>query len=213
VARQIHDVTRPIFNQMPVWPGDPPVIIERVSGEPGDDAAISSLKLSTHTGTHVDAPAHFIPAGETVDRLHLDLLLGPAWVVYLEAPAPISAAALEAASIPEGVERLLIRTQNSEPTGLERPGFDEDFVALTRDAAMWVASRGFRLVGIDGPGIGLYGQESTPVHQILLGAGVIPLEGLNLAEIEPGAYDLVCLPLRIEDGDGAPARVLLIRDP
>ncbi len=207
MARQILDVTRPISNHLPVWPGDPPVVIERVAGNP----AVSRISMSSHVGTHIDPPAHFLPGGLTVDRLPLDLLIGPAWVAHLPGPGPITPAALTAAAIPAGVTRLLIRTRNSGAP--DASVFDEDFVALAPDAARWAVARGVRLVGIDGPGIGPFAEEaSTAVHLALLEAGVIPLEGLNLAGVAPGACELICLPLALAGGDGAPTRVLLTRD-
>lgn len=212
MARQILDVTRPISGRMAVWPGDPPVVIDHHSGGAEDYPAFSRISFSSHVGTHVDPPAHYLPGGRTVDQLPLDLLLGPAWLVYLPEPGPITAAMLKAANMPAGVKRLLIRTRNSDQPDTAKSAFDEKFVALSMDAAEWVAARGIQLVGIDGPGIGPFGEESTPVHLALLAVGVIPLEGLNLSGVEPGAYELICLPLLIEQGDGAPARVLLIRD-
>jgi arylformamidase len=207
MARQILDVTRPISNHLPVWPGDPPVVIERIA----DNPAVSRISMSSHAGTHIDPPAHFFPDGITVDQLPLDLLVGPAWLVRFSGPGPITATMLESADIPAGVTRLLICTRNSD--GPVITAFDEQFVALAPDAAQWVIARGVRLVGIDGPGIGPYAEDvSTAVHLSLLEAGVIPLEGLNLAGVTPGAYELMCLPLALADGDGAPARVLLQRD-
>ena len=205
--RQILDVTRPISNHMPVWPGDPPVVIERIADSP----AVSRISMSSHAGTHIDPPAHFFPGRLTVDRLPLDLLLGAAWLAHLPGPGPITSQMLADANIPMGVTRLLIRTRNSA-----RPAtaaFDEHFAALTADAARWVIAHDVRLVGIDGPGIGPCSEDlSTAVHLALLEAGVIPLEGLNLAGVTPGAYELICLPLALAGGDGAPARVLLVRD-
>ena len=206
MARQILDVTRPVSNQMPVWPGDPPVVIERVVGIP----AVSRISMSSHAGTHIDPPAHFFPDGLTVERLPFDLLLGAAWLAHLPGPGPITSKMLEDANVPAGVTRLLLRTRNSD-----RPvtaAFDEHFAALAPDAAQWVVARDVRLVGIDGPGIGPYAEEaSTAVHLALLEAGVIPLEGLNLVGVMPGAYELICLPLALAGGDGAPARVVLVR--
>jgi arylformamidase len=197
---------------MPVWPGDPPVSIERVADGAGGYPAVSRLSLSSHTGTHVDPPAHFLPGGATVDQLSSELLVGSAWVVHVMTLGPITATMLEAADMPPGVERLLVRTSNSERADRESPAFDPGFAALSADAAKWVAAHGIRLIGIDGPSIGPFGEESMAVHLVLLSAGILPIEGLNLAGVAPGPYELICLPLLIEGGDGAPARVLLIRD-
>jgi arylformamidase len=188
------------------------VVIDHHPGAATSDPAFSRISFSSHVGTHVDPPAHYLAGGRTADQLPLDLLLGPAWLIYLPEPGPITAAMLQAAKIPAGVRRLLVRTRNSDRPDAAQPAFDEDFVALSTDAAEWVTARDIRLVGIDGPGIGPFGEESTPVHLALLAEGVIALEGLNLAGVTPGAYELICLPLLIEGGDGAPARVLLIRN-
>ncbi len=191
---------------MPVWPGDPPVSVTRAwDGLP----AVSQLALGTHTGTHVDPPAHFIAGAATADRLPLDVLIGPAWVAQIPQAGPITAAALEAAAIPPDAERLLLRTPNSDtPSEV----FDPAYTALTADAADWLLARGVRLVGIDAPSIELFGAAGEPVHHKLLAAGVVVVEGLALAGVAPGAYMLICLPLRIADGDGAPARAVLVRE-
>jgi arylformamidase len=200
----IYDISLPLSDQLPVWPGDPPVTLARV----GDPAGpwVSRLGLGSHAGTHVDAPAHFIPGGATVDRLPLEVLIGPAWVVHLPGPGPLAAADLAAAGIPAGVARLLLRTRNSD----SRSEFAPDIVALAPDASDWLLARGVRLMGIDAPSFEPCESPGEPVHRALLSAGVVILEGLALAGIVPGAYQLVCLPLRLAGGDGAPARAILI---
>lgn len=189
---------------MPVWPGDPPVTIIRAEGLP----AVSQLSLGTHTGTHVDPPAHFLAGATTIDRLPLAALIGPAWVAHIARTGAITAEALAAATIPPGTERLLLRTPNSDTTGTV---FDPGYVALTDDAAEWLLARGVRLIGIDGPSIEPFNAPDAPAHHRLLGAGVVIVEGLALGGIAPGPYELICLPLRIADGDGAPARAVLRR--
>jgi arylformamidase len=207
----VFDVSLPVSEEMPVWPGDPPVRVARL-GEPGAIPAVSHLSFGSHTGTHVDAPAHFLPEGATIDRLPLDLWLGPAWVAALPGPEPVTAQLLAAAGIPLGTTRLLLCTDNSLQASM-RTVFDEDFVGLTEDAAGWLLASGIRLIGIDGPSIETYHTLDHPVHHRLLGAGVVIVEGLALAEIVPGPYQLCCLPLRIRGGDGAPARALLLSEP
>jgi arylformamidase len=193
----IIDISLPIGPDTPVWPGDPPVLVEPVTRvAAGDPADVSRLVLGTHTGTHVDPPAHFLPGTATVDALPLDVLVGPA--VVAEFPAgPIDRAALELATPPsEGSPRLLLKTGG-------------DAGSLTPDGAAWLVERGVRLVGADTLSI----EPATadyPVHRILLGAGVVIVEGLDLTAVTPGSYQLVCLPLRIVDGDGAPARAVLM---
>jgi len=192
----IIDISMPIGPETPVWPGDPAVLVEPVSRvEDGDTAGVSRLALGTHTGTHVDPPAHFLPGGATVDALPLDVLVGPSVVADFSA-APIDGRALAALELPENSTRLLLKTAGTEG-------------ALTPDGARWLVERGVRLVGADTLSI----EPATtdyPVHRILLGAGTVIVEGLDLTAVSAGAYQLVCLPLRVVGGDGAPARAVLI---
>jgi arylformamidase len=213
----IIDISRPIGPDTPVWPGDPPVVVEPVARvAAGDPADVSRLALGTHTGTHVDPPAHFLPGGATVDALPLDVLVGPSVVADFSAsPGPIDARRLDSLDLPAGTTRLLLRTALGEGPGPGMVG------ALTVDGAGWLVERGVRLVGADtlsiepatdGPGVrGCPPDEQYPVHHILLGAGVVIVEGLDLSAAAAGPYQLVCLPLRITGGDGAPARAVLIR--
>ncbi len=192
----ILDISRPLSQATPVWPGDPPVIVEPVARVEDGDPAVSRLALGTHTGTHVDPPAHFLPGTATVDALPLDVLMGPAVVAHFDS-APIDGAALESMAFPEDAARVLLKT-------------GADAGAVTPDGARWLVERGVRLVGADTLSIEPETEE-YPVHRILLGAGVVIVEGLDLAAVAPGSYELVCLPLRIVGGDGAPARAVLIR--
>ena len=192
----IIDISRPIGPDTPVWPGDPPVLIEPVARiEAGDPADVSRLVLGTHTGTHVDPPAHFLPGTGTVDVLPLDVLIGPAVVAHFPG-GPIDRAALESLSLPEGSTRLLLRTGG-------------DTGALTPDGARYLVERGVQLVGADTLSLEPDSRD-YPVHRILLGVNVVIVEGLDLSAVAPGSYQLVCLPLRIVGGDGAPARAVLI---
>lgn len=196
LAEMIIDISLPIGPDTPVWPGDPPVLVEPVARiEAGDPADVSRLVLGTHTGTHVDPPAHFVPGTATVDALPLDVLVGPAVVAPFPV-GPIDPVALESRSLPEGTTRVLLQTAG-------------DAGALTPDGARWLVERGVRLVGADTLSIEP-ASDDYPVHRILLGAGVVIVEGLDLSAVVPGAYQLVCLPLRIVGGDGAPARAVLI---
>lgn len=206
----IYDISLPISESLPVWPGDPPVRITYSSHlDLGDESTVSRLDFGAHTGTHVDAPAHFVPGGIGVDRLDLDLLVGPALVVHiLEAPS-LSSGLLESLDLPPETERVLFRTRNSELWARHSHGFDEDFVAITEDGARWLVARGIRLVGVDYLSVAPY-RDSVPTHQILLRAGMILVEGLDLGQVAPGRYQLVCLPLKVAGGDGAPARAILL---
>ncbi len=207
---KIHDISIPITPAMPTFPGDPPV---RVTPEKqitqGDAANVSHLSLGNHTGTHVDPPVHFVPGGKTVDQLDLRALVGPARVVDLtRVERTITASDLARARIPRRTKRVLFKTRNSMLW--ERANFQTDFVALAPDAAQWLIGRGVQLVGIDYLSIEAFDAREPQTHRLLLGAGIVIVEGLNLRAIAPGAYSLVCLPLKIAGGDGAPARAVLI---
>jgi arylformamidase len=205
----IYDVTLPIASGLPVWPGDPPVIIETTSG--AGEPRVSHLSMSSHAGTHVDAPAHFLPGALTVDRLPLKVLIGPAWLADIRGETAISAAALQEAGIPPDTERLLVRTHHSQGT-VKPSHFDVDFVGFKVDGAGWLLAHGVKLVGIDTPSIEPYISPGEPVHRALLAAEVIVIEGLALTGVPAGACQIMCLPLPVADGDGAPARVILIKE-
>ncbi len=204
------DISIPLSPSMLVWPGDEPVAISYSAHlERGDAATVSRLSLSAHAGTHIDAPAHFVRDGATVDQIALDVLIGPALVVAATGVPTLSAAALEGLAIPPGVERLLFRTDNGRLW--ERSGFAEDFVGLSEDGARWLVSRGVRLVGVDYlSAAALEGIDRT--HRILLEAGVVLLESIDLRGVAPGWYRLLCLPLRVVGAEGAPARAVLIEE-
>ncbi|MGD8597762.1 MAG: cyclase family protein [Anaerolineae bacterium] len=206
----IHDISLPISESLTVWPGDPAIGIEQVSHlDRGDLATVSRLDMGAHTGTHVDAPIHFVSGGSGVDRLDLEVLVGPALVVHVQTPGHLSAATLKQMEIPAGVERILFRTINSDRWAGSDNTFDREFVAITPDGARWLVEHGIRLVGIDYLSVAPF-DSPAPTHRELLGAGVIAVEGLDLSQIAPGFYQFVCLPLRIEGSDGAPARAILI---
>jgi arylformamidase len=196
----IYDISLPISESLPVWPGDPGIRITQPSHLDRGDAA---------TVTRLDAPAHFIPGGSGVDALDLDVLVGPARVVHALEGDVLSTEVLGGLQIPSGTERVLFRTRNSERWARGAREFAEDFVAITEGGARWLVERGVRLVGIDYLSVGPF-RAPAPTHRILLRAGVILLEGLNLSGVAAGVYQLVCLPLRILGADGAPARAILM---
>jgi arylformamidase len=165
--------------------------------------------MGAHTGTHVDAPCHFILGGTGVDTLDLNVLVGPALVVEALGAAVVTAETLAGLPIPAGSERVLLRTRNSDLWARGAREFAEDFIGVSEDGARWLIEHGVRLVGVDYLSVAPFGQ-SAPTHQALLHAGVVVVEGLDLSGIAPGVYHLVCLPLKIVDGDGAPARAILI---
>lgn len=204
---KIYDVTVPISKDLVIYPGDPPVKIERKSviNKDGAKSNLSRYSFGSHTGTHIDPPAHFIEGGVTVDRLPLELLIGRARVVEVTA-SRIDEAALEEFDFTTDV-RVLFKTRNSYLWG--RKEFVEDFVHITPDAARHLVNEGIKVVGIDYLSIEKYGTEEPETHLTLLGGGAIIIEGLDLREVEPGDYEMICLPLKVKDGDGAPARVVL----
>ena len=198
----------PVRTGMVVYDGDPEVRIERVMEiARGDLANLSRMELGTHTGTHVDPPLHFVDGGAGADRLPLDVLVGPAVVADARgAPGDIDAAALAALGVPPGTERLLLRTRNGDLW--DRGAFTRDYAGVADDAARELVAMGVRLLGIDYLSIAP-SADPAPTHRTLLQAGVVVVEGLDLRAAPAGTYELVCLPLRIEGADGAPARALL----
>jgi arylformamidase len=208
---KIYDISVPISASLVTWPKDPPVRISQPRHfDKGDHAVVSHLDMGAHTGTHVDAPAHFLPNGASLGSLDLQVLVGPALVVYTPNADALTPGVLEDLSIPPGTERLLFRTRNSDLWAQASHTFYQDFVAISEEGALWLIDRGIRLVGIDYLSVAPYA-DTGPTHRILLQAGVIPLEGLDLHSVEPGLYQLVCLPLCIPGIEGAPARAILTR--
>ncbi len=203
---RIHDVTVPLVPGLPVFPGDPPVSIEAVQRAGEASYGLARLSFTTHSGTHVDAPAHFVAGGTTVDALPLEILMGKTRVVELLARERVERADLEALDLRDDL-RVLLKTRMSGQ--LLKPGYQEDHVYLDEDAALYLVQAGLKLVGFDYLSIDRFGHAGFPAHHALLGAGVIVVEGLDLSEVEPGEYDMACLPLRVGGGDGAPARVVL----
>jgi arylformamidase len=209
---RIIDISLPISEKLLVWPGDPPIEVEPSSRiAQGDAANVSRIRMGTHTGTHIDPPFHFLDDGRTVDNLPFDALVGEALVADLQdIPGNIGSDELEALGIERGTERLLLKTANSSMWESVPHEFPDEYVNVTPDGAAWIAERGIRLVGIDFLGIEARGAEGHPTHVTLLGSRVVIVEGLDLAHVDPGKYQFVCLPLRIAGGDGAPARAILI---
>jgi len=194
---------------MVVYEGDPGVeIAPRLEIARGDTANVSLLSMGSHTGTHVDAPAHFIEGGATVEALPLDSLIGPALVAEVGCERLIGRRDLEPLPL-DDQSRLLLKTRNS---ALWAAGdFSRDFVALDLEGARYLTERGLRLIGIDYLSIEAFHSPGHPVHRHLLGAGVVILEGLDLGRVAPGVYELVCLPLPVRGIDGAPCRAVLRR--
>ena len=210
---RIIDVSLPIGKQLLTWPGDPGIEVDpRKRMAKGDSSNVSLLSLGTHTGTHVDPPVHFIEGREGIDRVSLDVLVGEAVVADLRDADAIGPEDLDRLNLPEGTERLLCRTRNSDLWADLPTEFPDEYVAVTPDGARWMVERGVRLVGVDFLSVELAGAEGHPVHHMLLENGTIIVEGLDLSNAEPGRYTFACLPLRITGGDGGPARAALIED-
>lgn len=207
----IYDVTVPISNELPTWPGDPAVEISDHRSLPGDGANVSMLSFGAHTGTHVDAPAHFIDGAGKIEALDLAVLIGEAEVIAV----PDDCRAIDEAFVLDhcspGAKRVLFKTRNSAFWSEPDPQFHEDFTYLDLKAAETLVQRGLKLVGIDYLSIEKFGSPKHETHLALLSHGVVILEGLNLSAVPAGRYELICLPLRLRSnlGDGAPARVVL----
>jgi arylformamidase len=202
------DITVPVRNGMVHWPGDPSFQIKRtLDQENGDTCTLSQMTLSVHTGTHMDAPLHFLKGGPTIDEMPLDATIGSARVIQIRDRKSIRREELIEHEI-EASERVLFKTANSDNLWT-KDEFDEDFIFIEKEGAEYLAERGVRVVGVDYLSVGGFKQDAVETHQALLGAGVWVIEGLNLSGIEPGAYDLICLPLKLMEAEGSPARAIL----
>ena len=193
------------------YPGNPPFEIAPVHRlAAGDSANNSRLTMGTHTGTHVDAPKHFIDDRPGVDAMPLDLLIGRARVIDMPVRGDITAKHLEAAGLREDL-RVLLRTPNSKLWNNVKEPFHEEYTHLTGEGAKFLVDQGVKVVGVDYLSVEKFHTPGHPAHHALLGANVIIIEGLNLSDAEPGVYEMYCLPLKVEGADGAPARVVLKR--
>jgi arylformamidase len=207
----VYDVTLSVYAGMPVWPGDPDVKLDRVKKiEEGANSNVSYLAAGVHTGTHVDAPVHFLPGGATIDQLDLEVLVGEAQVVVLPDQVDvIDSAAINQAGIESGTQRLIFKTRNTHYWEKHVVGFQTDFVGINVEGARELVKMGVKLVGIDYLSISPY-KRSRPTHEVLLGSGMIVVEGLDLSRVPAGRYRLYCLPLKLKGSDGSPARVILV---
>jgi arylformamidase len=207
---RMYDISVGVSPEIPVWPGDPPVKLERVkSMEDGEEANVSQLQSGVHVGTHIDAPIHFVEGGQSVDMIPLKSLLGRAYVVDLRKADVLDAQALESARIPPRTRRLLFKTRNSDLWVNEERKFQQDFVAVDASGAEWLVKKGVKLVGVDYLSVAPF-NDGVATHRILLEAGVVVVEGLNLARVSKGRYTLYCLPVKLMGSDGAPARAVLV---
>ncbi len=205
----IYDVSLPLREPMPTYPGDLPFRREVVrSTAEGANINMSYLHMSAHCGTHVDAPSHMTPNGGTVGQIAPEVLVGPAEVVAIANPKAVTLEELQTHHW-DGLERVLFRTANSaQLTGAD--AFCEDFAYLAPDAAAFLAEAGLKLVGLDYLTLDPVGSKQPVAHHALMRAGIVVIEGLDLASVPPGRYTLFCGALPVQGGDGAPARVFLL---
>lgn len=206
-----YDITLTISPKMVVWPDDPPVELTRVAKiEEGSIVNVTRMNISVHTGTHIDAPYHFLNNGDTVENVSLNLLTGRAYVLHIPEEAEIiTKDMLVNSTIPPRTKRVLFRTKNSRHwEKSSHKTFDKKYVSLEPDAAEYLIKRGVKLIGVDYLSVAAF-DDIAPTHEVLLSAGIVIVEGLNLSEVSQGRYTLYCLPLKLEGADGAPARVIL----
>ena len=210
---KIYDISLTITPEIPVWPGDLRVELHRVKKiEEGSHDNLSQMRLGVHTGTHVDAPYHFVANGQKIDELPIDVFVGPVQVVSLPDNVDlIKEADLRKISVDPNIKRILLKTRNSKLWEKGEKKFKEDFVAISADAAEYLVKLGMRFVGIDYLSVGPF-HNSKPTHDVLLGAGMALLEGADLSGVSEGIYQLVCLPLKLGATEGAPARAILIEE-
>jgi arylformamidase len=208
----IYDLSVPISSELPTYPSDPGIQIKDWSSfAKGDNVNVSALSFGAHTGTHVDAPAHFIEGAKKVELLELEVLIGEAEVIEVPEDRLTIDADFVAKNCASGTKRILFKTRNSAFWAGDNTDFRTDFTYLELQAAQWLADRGVKLVGIDYLSIEKFHSLDHAVHRALLSHEAIILEGLNLAHVPAGKYELICLPLRLRShlGDGAPARAVL----
>lgn len=204
------DVSVPIRSGMAGWPGDPAVEVTRLADiDAGSTYNLSWVRMSAHSGTHIDAPLHMLAGGVSMDDMPLDAVIGPARVIDIPGTSAIAAEDLHGHKIEPG-DRILLKTSASQRCSDAAP-FVEDCAGLTLTGARYMVEQGVRVIGIDGLSIGGCGSECVDVHRLLMQAGVWIMERLDLSKVPPGRYDLICLPLKIAGAEGAPARAVLRR--
>lgn len=202
------DVSIPLHNAMVHWPGDSPFEISRVKDiEQGDNVTLSQITMGAHSGTHIDAPKHFIRNGVDISTMPVNTMIGTARVIEIHDPHSINPDELVNHRIRRG-ERVLFKTRNS-PNAWQTDVFTDDYVFVTKEAADYLSRIRVKVVGVDYLSVGAYKGDGSYVHRTLLGSGIWLIEGLDLSQLSPGKYSFICLPLRIQGGDGAPARAFL----
>ncbi len=213
---KIHDISIPIKTEMPFWPGDPIVELTSYSAiSLGNSTNMTQIQMSVHTGTHIDAPKHFIDNGKTIDQIPLEQLCGKTLVIHMGDDVDVirekELKIYHWASIIEKTRKVIFRTRNSSLWASYPVDFQRDYVGIDASGSEFLRGLGVQLVGIDYLSVAPF-KETKPSHEILLSSDIVLLEGLNLTNIEGGYYDLFCLPLNIVGSDGSPARAILVEN-
>ena len=204
------DISIPYRDKMLHWPGDPVPRVERIKDrDKGDPVTLTEIQIIDHVGTHVDAPLHFMAGGATIDKMPLEATIGRARVIEIKDPVSIELKEVEPYNIRRG-ERILFKTRNSTRC-YKTDEFIGDYVYISLDVAKYLVEKGIRVIGLDYISIGKFGDDTNlgGTHTTFLNGGVYILEGINLAKVKPGRYDMICAPILLEKGDAAPARVIL----
>lgn len=202
------DVSVSLYTGMVHWPDNPPVHFERMKDmDKGDNCNVSVFSMGSHTGTHMDAPLHFVNGAQGIDKMPLEATIGPARVIEIKDTESIKPDDLRQYELQAG-ERVLFKTSNSTRCWGTND-FIQDFVYISTEAAQYFAELHLQTIGVDYLSVGGYKKNGTPAHQAILNAGIWVIEGLNLSQVQPGRYEMICLPLKVLNGDGAPARAIL----
>lgn len=206
----LHDISVTITNDLPTWPGDPTVNLQRnIAIAKGDPCNVTHIDMGAHTGTHCDAPFHFLDDGETIDHVPLDRFIGRCIVLELDVKKSIEKQDLEKHDF-KGHQRVLLKTANSKLWADNHKTFNKEFIAVGLSGAEYLVEKGVDLVGVDYLSVeSFYAEFEHPVHKTLLSKEVIVVEGLNLSGIKPGEYELICMPLKLGGADGTPVRAAL----
>lgn len=206
--KQWIDVSVPLHTGMVFWPSDPSVHIARFADmDKGAVCNVSKMELCCHAGTHMDGLNHFIKDGAPLDAVPFDAVIGPCRVIEIKDDDCVKQAELKKHKLRKG-ERVLLKTRNSKRQWWNEE-FDTKFIHISRDAAQHLVACGIRTIGIDYLSVGGYQRDGVECHQVILGAGIWIIEGLDLTKVRPGKYDFICLPVKIQNSDGAPARAIL----
>jgi len=207
----IYDISLPLTEHLPVWPGNKKFNITWVKNIDEDGVNESHLSFNTHSGTHIDAPYHFLKTGKRIGDIPFERLIGDAMVVEFHGNGNINPEFLSNISIPSGCKKLLFKTRNSLDRIIKQSKFCEDYVALSLEGAQWVVKNGIDLVGIDYLSIQSFDDKDNRIHKTLLENNIVILEGLNLRDVGEGVYELFVFPLNIPEAEGAPVRAILIK--